>query len=151
GHGVGEIVAACVAGIIMLEDALKLIAQRAQLMQQLPRNGEMASVFADLERVLGALKPHAKDLSLAAINGPAHLVVSRDRQAGQMVLQLLEGEGITTHLLNVSHAFHSPLMNPILEELEKSARQVQYAAPKVKFISSITGQQVRDNTIDAIY
>jgi acyl transferase domain-containing protein len=151
GHSVGEYAAACVAGILSLEDALALIARRARLMHQLPRTGVMASVFADAERVRVAVQPYTHCVSLAALNGPRHTVVSGEKQAVQHVLRSLAAEGNSGRLLTVSHAFHSPLIEPALGELEKAARQATYAPARIPFISNLTGKQTLDDTIDASY
>ena len=121
GHSVGEYVAACVAGVFSLADALKLIAERGRLMQALPQIGSMATVFADESRVAAALAPYANDVSIAAINGPQNVVISGATRALQEVLKLLRLAGIKSQPLNVSHAFHSPLMVPILEAFEETA------------------------------
>jgi acyl transferase domain-containing protein len=151
GHSVGEYVAACVAGILSLEDALRLTARRACLMQQLPTGGAMASVFAEPERVLAAMQPYADSLSVAALNGPRHTVLSGERQALESVLRTLAAEGVTAHPLTVSHAFHSPLIEPALAELEKAARTVSHSRPRLAFISNLTGDVAADGAIDASY
>ena len=139
GHSLGEYVAACVAGVFSLEDGLKLVASRARLMQALPREGEMASVFADQGRVAAAILPHSDDVSIAALNGPQHVVISGRRLAVHAVIAGLEG--IKTQTLNVSHAFHSVLMQPMLEAFESKAREVTYSAPRISLISNVTGQR----------
>src|SRR5437588_92780 len=96
GHSVGEYVAACVAGVFSPEDALKLIAGRGQLMQALPRNGEMAAVFADEARVSKFLAPFLEQISIAGVNGPENKAISGERQAIRAVLRTLESEGIQT-------------------------------------------------------
>jgi acyl transferase domain-containing protein len=110
GHSVGEYVAACVAGVFCLEDALKLVAERGRLIQQLPPAGGMAVVFAAHERVAAALEPYPGQLSVAALNGPENTVISGVREALDEVLARLEAGGVRTRRLAVSHAFHSPLM-----------------------------------------
>jgi len=140
GHSVGEYVAACVAGVLSLEDGLKLIAERGRLMQALPQDGEMVSVLATEEQVTVAIKPYQKDVSIAAINGPESIVISGKREAINAVIPILEAEGIKTKKLTVSHAFHSPLMEPMLAEFEQVARQVSFSPPQIKLISNITGE-----------
>ena len=152
GHSVGEYVAACVAGVFSPEDALTLIAGRGQLMQALPRNGEMAAVFADEARVSKFLAPFLEQISIAGVNGPENTVISGERQAIRAVLKTLESEGIHTRLLNVSHAFHSPLMEPILDAFEQIASQVHFAAPRIPLISNLTGEALAQGEIpDARY
>ena len=117
GHSVGEYVAACVAGVFSLEDGLKLIAERGGLMQALPAGGEMAAVFADEATVAEAIRPLTAQVSIAAINGPDNVVISGDGTAVQHVLGQLQARGIKSKRLTVSHAFHSPLMEPMLDHL----------------------------------
>ena len=111
GHSVGEYSAACVAGVFTLEDGLKLMAQRAALMQALPSGGQMAAVMAAEDRVAAAIEPFASALAIAAVNAPLGTVISGDRQAIHQVCARLKAQGIESKLLDVSHAFHSPLMD----------------------------------------
>ena len=147
GHSVGEYVAACVAGVFSLEDGLRLIACRARLMQQLPRNGRMAVVFADATRVRQAL-PDV--VSIAAINGPDNTVISGHQDAIDAVIEQLALEGISSQALSVSHAFHSHLMEPMLDEFEAFAATVRFNAPKIPLISNLTGAVI-DGAPDAAY
>jgi len=140
GHSVGEYVAACVAGVISLADGLKLIAARGRLMQALPENGAMAAVFTDVERVQAALAPHAEQVALAAVNGPSHQVIAGEATAVQAILDAFTGQGIEFRRLTVSHAFHSPLMEPMLAEFEQIAAQMTFHAPRTSLISNLTGQ-----------
>jgi thioester reductase-like protein len=144
GHSVGEYVAACVAGVFSLEDGLKLIAARARLMQALPLNGAMVAVFASQEQVQNALQPHRDRVAIAAINGPQSLVISGEMEAVAAVVDILHQDGIKTRSLKVSHAFHSPLMEPMLAEFERVAATIEYATPKIQLISNLTGELVKD-------
>ena len=139
GHSVGEYVAACVAGVFSLEDGLKLIATRGKLMQQLPSGGVMVSLMASVERVKEAIA-ESTEVVIAAINGPESTVLSGPKTAVETVVAQLEARGIETKRLQVSHAFHSRLMQPMLAEFERVARQVNYTKPKLKLISNVTGQ-----------
>jgi myxalamid-type polyketide synthase MxaB len=144
GHSVGEYVAACVAGVFSLEDGLKLIAARGRLMQQLPHDGTMVAVFASEEKVSDVIKPYQKQVALAAINGAENLVISGKREAIEEIIANLQGQGIQTKQLNVSHAFHSPLMEPILTEFEQIAGQIIYSLPQIDLISNLTGKIINE-------
>ncbi len=152
GHSVGEYVAACVAGIFSLEDGLKLIAERGRLMQTLPKNGAMAVIFASEAQVADVIASFQDEVSIAAINGPENVVISGAKQATQSVLSKLADMGLRTQPLNVSHAFHSPLMDPILDAFEQTARQIQFYAPRIPLVSNLTGRVLgRDEIPDAGY
>ena len=143
GHSVGEYVAACVAGVFSLEDGLKLIAARARLMQALPAGGRMAAVFADEARVVRAIAPYRKTVSLACVNGPENMVISGVGSDVEAVLKRFEAEGIGFTPLTVSHAFHSPLMEPMLDEFERVAAEVTYASPRIGLVSNVSGTLAR--------
>jgi acyl transferase domain-containing protein len=147
GHSVGEYVAACVAGIFSLEDGLALIAERGRLMQALPRDGEMAAVFADEDRVVRTVAAHAGALSVAAVNGPREIVLSGTRAALGEALRELEAEGVRSKRLTVSHAFHSPLMDPILDAFERAAGRVRFNPPRITFVSNLTGGPADAQTV----
>ncbi len=152
GHSVGEYVAACVAGVFSLENGLKLIAERGRLMQALPRDGMMAVVFAEEERVEAAIAPYFQSVSIAAYNGPKNIVISGERATVQTVIEKLRNEKVKTQPLNVSHAFHSPLMEPMLDAFEQTARQVDYNAPRIPLVSNLTGQMLSfDEIPDTAY
>jgi len=140
GHSVGEYVAACLAGVFTLEDALSLIATRGRLMQSLPPGGAMAAVFADADRVAAALTPHHGHVSVAALNGPAQIVVSGKAEAVGTVCAGLQAEGVRCKSLPVSHAFHSALVDPVLEEFEKAAAVVNFSPPRLRVVSNLTGR-----------
>ena len=140
GHSVGEYVAACVAGVFSLEDGLRLIAERGRLMATLPAGGTMAAVFADESRVVTAIAAQGAKAAIACINGPANVVVSGECAAVETVLKRLREEGIKSRRLVVSHAFHSPLMDPILDSFQCLAAKVQYSEPLVAIVSNVTGK-----------
>lgn len=142
GHSVGEYVAACVAGVFSLEDGLKLISARARLMQALPSGGSMTAVFAAEEIVQSAIDVCPESVSIAAVNGSENVVISGKQTAIDRVVTRLESDGIETRALNVSHAFHSPLMAPMLSEFERVAAQVQYSSPKIKIVSNVAGDEI---------
>lgn len=139
GHSLGELTAACVAGALTLEDAVRLVAARARLMQSLPANGAMTAVLASEDRVRAALETHARAVAIAAVNGPQSTVVSGLAADVEKVVSALRSEGVETRPLAVSHAFHSPLLDPILDEFERRAAQFRYQAPQIEFISNVTG------------
>ncbi|WP_168538624.1 acyltransferase domain-containing protein, partial [Anabaena sp. UHCC 0253] len=145
GHSVGEYVAACLAGIFSLEDGLKLIAYRGKLMQQLPTGGEMVAIIATAAQIQPIIAPY-KQLSIAAYNTPNSIVISGEKAAIREICNQLEQQNIKTKYLEVSHAFHSPLMSPMLAEFEKIAQQITYNQPKIPLISNLTGQKA-DATI----
>lgn len=144
GHSVGELVAACVAGVFSLEDGLKLIAKRGRLMQALPAGGEMAAVFAPSSRVLAEIHACDAEVAIAAINGPQSTVISGKSDAIEAVITALKTQGVKAKRLNVSHAFHSPLMESMLPAFEQVAAQVSYSSPRLKLISNVTGEMAMD-------
>ena len=123
GHSVGEFVAACVAGVMSLESGSKLIAARARLMQGLPPGGSMASILADEQTVARLLASRGVTLSIAALNAPQSVVVSGESKVLREFLQSLAAEEVAAKELIVSHAFHSALMDPILDQLEAVAEE----------------------------
>ncbi len=139
GHSVGEYVAATVAGIWSLEEGLKLIATRGKLMQNLPPRGEMFSVMASESKVKTFLTPYKEEVAIAAINGPESTVISGESVAVRIIVSQLESAGIKTKQLQVSHAFHSSLMTPMLAEFEAVANQLTYNQPKIPIVSNVTG------------
>jgi acyl transferase domain-containing protein/acyl-CoA synthetase (AMP-forming)/AMP-acid ligase II/acyl carrier protein len=140
GHSIGEYVAGCVAGMLRLEDALRLVAERSRLMQSLPAGGAMAAVFADERRVAAAIAPHAAELSIAAVNGPAEMVASGDPGPLAAVLARLSAQGIEIRPLRVSHAFHSHLMDPILDAFEQAVSRLDLSPPRLPLISNLSGE-----------
>ena len=133
GHSVGEYVAACIAGVFSLEDSLKLIAERGRLMQALPQDGDMVAVMADEAQVLSALESCTEDVAIAALNGPKSIVISGKRESHPgryRCFQSLNSDGIKTKKLIVSHAFHSPLMDPMSRRLRKGSSRGQFLSPQ---------------------
>jgi acyl transferase domain-containing protein/acyl carrier protein len=140
GHSIGEYVAACVAGVFSPEDALKLVAARGRLMQAMPAGGAMAAVNCEEARARDAIAPYASTVSIAAINAPRQVVLSGARTELASAVRQLEQDGVRVTWLQVSHAFHSPLLEPMLDEFERVARSVTFCAPKVDLISNVTGE-----------
>ncbi|MDZ8033647.1 type I polyketide synthase [Nostoc sp. DedSLP04] len=139
GHSVGEYVAACIAGVFSLEDGLKLIAARGRLMQHLATEGMMVSLFMPVAQVREIIAPYSEQLSIAAINSPQSTVISGQTATVQAIVTELEKLGVKSKQLQVSHAFHSPLMKPMVAQFESVARQITYHSPHLKLISNITG------------
>jgi acyl transferase domain-containing protein/acyl carrier protein len=139
GHSVGEYVAACVSGVFSLEDGLSLIVHRARLMQALSAAGQMVAVQTPEAQAAAAIVAHASDVSLAAINGPSSVVISGAARAISDVVASLQAEGIHTQSLRVSHAFHSPLMEPMLADFARVASGITLSPPAKEIISNVTG------------
>ncbi len=139
GHSIGEYVAACVSGVFSLEDAVKLVANRATLMQSLPEGGMMAVVFADEALVRQAINGYEAEVSVAAVNAPNNLVISGVRTAVELIVTALQEQGIGARPLNVSHAFHSPQMAPILSQFQEIASQITYQSPSLPVVSNVSG------------
>ncbi|KOV67489.1 type I polyketide synthase [Streptomyces sp. MMG1121] len=148
GHSVGEIAAAHVAGVLTLQDATILTAARGRLMQQLPEGGAMVAVRATEDEVTPLLTPGT---GIAAVNGPAAVVVSGDATEVERIAAELAARGHDTKRLRVSHAFHSPLMEPMLAEFRRIAHVLDYAEPTLPVVSTVTGGPVTDELSDPEY
>jgi acyl transferase domain-containing protein/NADPH:quinone reductase-like Zn-dependent oxidoreductase/acyl carrier protein len=142
GHSLGEYVAACVAGVFSLEDGLKLVSARGRLMQTMCKPGAMAAVAADEAAVLAAIEGRS-GLAIAAVNAPDSVVISGEETGVDAAMAQLLAGGIRCERLAVSHAFHSPMMEPMLDEFERVASGIQYSSPRLRVISNLTGEVAR--------
>ncbi|WFE22947.1 SDR family NAD(P)-dependent oxidoreductase [Solwaraspora sp. WMMD937] len=138
GHSVGEIAAAHVAGMLSLPDAAQLVSARAGLMQALPPGGVMVAVAAPEDEVRAELAGHA-DVDIAAVNGPAAVVLAGAAEAVEKIAGVLAGRGYKTRALTVSHAFHSPLMEPMLDGFAEVLRSLTFAEPTIGLVSMLSG------------
>ncbi|VFN06436.1 MAG: Polyketide synthase dehydratase, partial [Candidatus Kentron sp. G] len=151
GHSIGEYVAACVAGVFSLEDALKLVANRGHLMQTC-EEGRMLAVSVSEARAREIIAPFGDAVSVATINAPESVVLSGEPAAVESILaSLADKEGIETKLLPIPRASHSPLMEPILAEFGRVAASITYSKPAIALCSNVTGELVSEQITDPAY
>jgi acyl transferase domain-containing protein/thioesterase domain-containing protein/acyl carrier protein len=144
GHSLGEYVAACLAGVITLKDALKLISHRATLMAE-TASGMMLVVELEAEKIIPLLKQQT--VSIAAINSPNSVVISGDPVTVCAIEENFKQQGISTGRLRVSHAFHSQLMEPILDDFRAVFEVIDLKIPNIPFISNLTGNWVNNEEV----
>lgn len=147
GHSIGEYPAAVVAGIMTLEDAVKLVSIRGRLMDMAPGKGKMATIFADEEQVQKLLKEYEETVCIAAQNANETCVISGKAEDVEKVVAKAVSEEIRVQELKVSHAFHSMLMEPILNEFHLIAKELEYNAPQVRFVSSLYAKELEDGQV----
>ncbi len=140
GHSIGEIAAACFAGVMSLQDGLRLVAERGRLMAELPRDGAMVALFCDEVTARAAIADRNGRVDVAAVNNPTETVISGVSADVAAVAAALQARGIDSRSLVVSHAFHSSLIEPMLDPFEAVASGLSYAAPTVPLVSNLTGQ-----------
>jgi len=141
GHSIGEYVAAAIAGVFSLEDVLFIVAKRGQLMQQLPP-GNMLAIKLPEKEVRSLI---SDSVEIAAINSPTSCVVSGTKEAIATLENQLSSQKIECRLLHTSHAFHSQMMSPILEEFEQCFQKIKLNPPCIPFISNVTGNWITDS------
>nr|WP_020638032.1 type I polyketide synthase [Amycolatopsis balhimycina] len=151
GHSVGEIAAAHVAGVLSLADAARMVAARAHLMQALPAGGAMVALPATEAEVAPLLAPHGEQVAIAALNAPGAVVVAGAEPAVAAVAGQVERWGRRTKRLPVSHAFHSPLMEPMLAPFRSALAGIDLREPSVPLVSTLTGRPVTGEVSDVDY
>jgi acyl transferase domain-containing protein/NADPH:quinone reductase-like Zn-dependent oxidoreductase/acyl carrier protein len=144
GHSIGELTAAHLAGVLSLADASKLVAARGRLMGALPANGAMCAIQATEQELQETLTTVTDRVSLAAINTPDSLVISGERNTVTAIASDWASRGRKIKQLSVSHAFHSPLIEPMLDDFRRAAETVTFAAPQIPIISNVTGEPLLD-------
>ena len=147
GHSVGEYAAACLAGVLDLEDALRLVAARGELLDSLPADGAMAAVFAGAADVEAIIEPLREEVSIAALNGPTEVVISGSVPGVEEAIREAAKRKWDFRRLRVSRAAHSPLLDPILDEFEAVAAEVRLRPPGIEMISCTTGRLVSPDEV----
>src|SRR5262249_9013663 len=147
GHSVGEYVAATLAGVMSLDDALIMIAERGQLISEMPR-GSMLAVLSPADQIERFVQ---RGISIAARNAPGFTVLSGPDAEMESLEKILEQERVPARRLHTSHAFHSSMMDPVLEPFEEVVSGIHLATPKVPFVSTLTGNWAGDNVTEPAY
>ncbi len=140
GHSFGEYAAACVAGAVSLADAARMVATRGRLAQGLPRDGGMTVLEATEADVTAAIARQGGRVAIAAVNGGTNTVISGERAAVEAITASFAAQGARTKVLRVSHAFHSPLMDPVLDQFERELADIRFSEPRCALVSNLSGQ-----------
>lgn len=143
GHSIGEYVAGCLSGVFTLKDALWLVINRGRLMQRAAEGVMMAVAISEHE--LAAIINGDRGLSLAAINSSQQCVASGEKESIEQLKLILDEKGYNNNLVRTSHAFHSHMMDPILDEFERIVKNIQLQKPKIPFISNLTGREITED------
>lgn len=152
GHSIGEYMAAVASGIIDLESAVKLVSARGRLMDIAPGSGSMASIFTDMRRVLQLIEPFKYEVAIAAHNAKESCVISGNTETVNIIIELARKQGLETKMLKVSHAFHSQLMEPIMDDFKSVADEIKYDVPKVRYVSALYARELEDyEQLDSTY
>ncbi len=152
GHSIGQCTAACIAGVIDLDDALHWVAERGRLMQSQPGHGRMAAVFASEPQVVQAIQSAGEPVTIAAVNSPTHTVICGDHGAIERTLESLNQQGMTYRLLNVSHAFHSGMMADAACEFASFTQSLTLRPAQIPLICNLDGQLAdRETLCDPAY
>lgn len=147
GHSIGEYAAAVVSGVLSIEDAVKIVSLRGILMDNAPGAGAMGSVLATREKVEELIGNYSNVVSLAAVNAKESCVISGEADAVINIMQKAKEEGIKVKQLKVSHAFHSSLMETILDEFKSGIEDITFNTPSIRYISSLYAQEIDDDSI----
>ncbi|HSP80600.1 MAG TPA: type I polyketide synthase, partial [Myxococcaceae bacterium] len=151
GHSIGEFGACYAAGMLSLEDGLRLTAERGRLMQELREPGAMLAVFADGDQVAEHVSAEAESLGIAAVNAPGNVVLSGAAAAVARVAEALTRQGLRCQALNVSHAFHSRLMEPAMPAFRELVESIPFGRPTVPFVSTLTARVLGAGEANADY
>ncbi|NJO95086.1 MAG: aminotransferase class I/II-fold pyridoxal phosphate-dependent enzyme [Pleurocapsa sp. CRU_1_2] len=150
GHSIGEYVAACIAGVFSLEDGLKLVATRGRLMEELPSSGGMLAVFSSQIEIAELIAQY-QEVNIAAVNHQQNTVIAGNINTLAVIEDKLASLEISSTLLEVSHAFHSPLMKPMLGDFRQVAESITYHLPQIPLVSSVTAQLANESITSPNY
>src|SRR6202040_2565918 len=152
GHSVGEVAAACVAGVLSLEEAARVIVLRARFMDDCARGeGTMLAIGLDEEATRALIARHDRTVTIAAFNGPRSLTIAGSRLSLEAMAAELELQGVFARLVRVDHPFHHPLMRPASEALEAALADLKPQPGEIPFFSTVTGDRCAGESCDAAY